>query len=68
MVFDALNEFPAFPNIPLGEPGKRGQVYPLPTSKKLLASLDLDHKAVFRPFEETIRDSVAGALERGWAQ
>lgn len=66
-VYDALNEEPAYPKVPLGEPGAtKGKQWPTGSSKKYVDLLGKPHEEVFRPLRVTVRDAMDAALTRGW--
>ena len=68
-LYDAVNESPAFENMPKGEAAaERTALAEKPRSQKLLKALGRTQDQVFRPLSATIRDTVTDVkANRRWA-
>lgn len=69
-IYDALNEEPAIPGIHKGQPGAtKGKTWDiLYSTAKVEKALGKSHSELFRPLEETVRDTYTSLQSRGLYQ
>ncbi|KAG8907132.1 methylglyoxal reductase (NADPH-dependent) gre2 [Tulasnella sp. 403] len=66
-IYDALNDAPAYPNVPAGVPGAtKDKQLQTASSEKLLKVLAKSHDELYRPFRMTVRETMESALSRNW--